>query len=587
VVGPADGSPSPRRRLRSVGVAAASTAVLVAMVALAGRSSVAELLEWRSLDLRFRTRGALPADPEVLLVTIDERSFERLGLRYPFPPLLWADLVERLRTAGAAVIAFDLLYSEPSRECDPPDQDLRLAEVLRKAPDVVWAEQLRDGTDPQPPIPVIRDAVAFTGFVNLPDERDGRIRRIAPSRRGRPSFSIAVVEAYAGYLPDWWRTDQLRLIPFRGPAGTFPRVSLADVLAGDVPDEAIRDRVCLVGADFAASHDVFQTPFHRVDRPDSPGVEVHATVVGSILRGDRLAPSDPYAARVALVAVVLAIALLITLGRPWWALALQLAAVGTWLGWSYERFGAGEVVPVVQPVALLGVAFPTVAFVSSLLERRRRREITALFESYVDPSVVAWLLDHPDAVNLTGGRYLVTILESDIEGFTPITERLDPEVLVDHLNRYFEILVGTVLEHGGMHDKYVGDALLAVFGFPIGHPDHAARAVAAARTMLARVEDANRRWREEGLPELPTRIGIATGEVVIGTVGSSTRKSFTAIGEAVNLAARLEGLSTRHGTRILLDHATARRLPPGIPLRDLGEVAVKGFSRPARVFTPR
>ncbi len=581
------GSPPLRRRLRSVGIAVVSTTVLVAAVVLAGRTSLADLLEWRSLDLRFRARGSLPADPEVLLVTIDERSFDRLGLRYPFPPLLWAELVERLRAAGAAVIAFDLLYSEPSRECDPPDQDLLLAEVLRRAPDVVWAEQLRDGTEPQPPIPVIRDAVAATGFVNLPDERDGRIRRIAPVRRDRTSFATAVVEAYAGYLPDWWRTEELRLIPFRGPAGTFPRVSLADVLAGEVPEDVVRDRVCLVGADFAASHDVFQTPFHRVDRPDSPGVEVHATVVGSILRGDRLAPADPYAARLALVTAALAIALLITFGRPWWALVLQLAAIGGWVGWSLERFGAGEVVPVVQPVALLAVAFPTVAFVSSLVERRRRREITALFESYVDPSVVAWLLDHPEAVNLTGGRYLVTILESDIEGFTPITESLDPERLVDHLNRYFDILVGAVLEHGGMHDKYVGDALLAVFGFPVAQPDHAVRAVASARTMLARVEAANRRWRDEGLPELPTRIGIATGEVVIGTVGSSSRKSFTSIGEAVNLAARLEGLTTQHGTRILLDQETAGRLPPGMPVRDLGEVAVKGFSRPVRVFTPR
>ena len=283
---------------------------------------------------------------------------------------------------------------------------------------------------------------------------------------------------------------------------------------------------------------------------------------------------------------VLAIAWLIGADRPWWALGLQACALAGWGAWTVERFLAGEVVPAVVPMGVLAASFPSVAFVNYLLERSRRREIRGLFESYVDPSVVAWLLDNPTAVNLTGGRHTVTILESDIEGFTPITEQLPPEALVGHLNAYFEILTGAVIDAGGMHDKYVGDALLAVFGFPVAQPDHAARAATAALAIQKRVERANLEWERQGMPALHTRVGLASGEVVIGTVGGSARKTFTAIGEAVNLAARLEALNKPLGTRILLDEATAEQLPAELPVRDLGEHAIKGFSRPVRVFTP-
>lgn len=575
------------RRTRALLVAAAATLALAVAVAVGSRSGPAELLEWRSVDLRFRLRGDLAPDPEIVIVAVDEESFRRLGLRYPFPPRVWAELVQRLERAGAGVAAFDFLYSEPTRECDPPDQDRLLAESVRAAGNVIWGLELGEGERPLPPIAPIREAVAGLGFLNLPDERDGRIRRFAVERSGVPGFAAAVVEAYAGYLPPQWRQAPLHLIAYRGGPETYPTVSLAQVLAGELPDELFAGRICLVGATFAASHDTFATPFHRVDAPDMAGVEIHANAIGTMLRGRPLALSGLGWGWLVLAAATLAIALLVTADRPWLAALLQAAAIAGWGAWAIERFLSGEVIPVVAPVALLLLAHPTTAFFHSLAVRRERGEIRRLFESYVDPAVVRWLLDNPDAVRLTGGRYAVTILESDIEGFTPITERLAPEDLVAHLNRYFELLTGAVIDAGGMHDKYVGDALLAVFGFPLAQPDHTERAVRAAVDMIDRVERHNPEWERQGLPALRTRIGLATGEVVIGTVGGSARKTFTAIGEAVNLAARLEGLNKDLGTRILLDRPTAEAVAGSIPLRDLGEHRVKGFTRPVRVFTPR
>ncbi len=574
------------RAVRPAMLAATATLVLLAAALLGQQTTLAELLEWRSVDLRFRVRGPQPPDPEIVIVAVDEASFQRLGLKYPLPPLVWAALVERLSDAGAAVIGFDFLYSEPTRECDPPNQDELLAAAVRAAGTVVWGVQLRDGREAEPPIPQIRDAVAGTGFLNLPDERDGRVRRFAPEHDGRPSFPAAVVQAFAGILPPGAGGEELRLIAYRGGAGTYPTVSLGEVLAGDHGDGLFAGRICLVGASFAASHDTFATPFHRVDEPNMPGVEIHANTIGTILRGQHWGRSGLGWRWLALAAAVLAVAWLVAADRPWWAVVLQVAAIGGWLVWAFERFLAGEAVPLVAPVGLLLISYPSVAFLRYLVERKARREIHSLFESYVDPSVVEWLLDNPDAVRLTGGRYAVTILESDIEGFTPITERLAPEALVAHLNRYFDLLTAAVIDAGGMHDKYVGDALLAVFGFPRAQPDHALRAVRAAVDMMERVERANPEWERAGLPALRTRIGLATGEVVIGTVGGSTRKAFTAIGEAVNLAARLEGLNKELGTRILMDQATAAGCAGEIELRDLGEHGVKGFSREVRVFTP-
>jgi adenylate cyclase len=240
----------------------------------------------------------------------------------------------------------------------------------------------------------------------------------------------------------------------------------------------------------------------------------------------------------------------------------------------------------VAPLLLLTLAFWGGAFGQYLLERERRREIRDLFASYVDPSVVEWILRHADGVNLEGQRIVATILDTDIEGFTSITERLDPAVLIAQLNEYFESITEAAIEAGGLHDKYVGDALMVIYGFPIGREDHALRAVMAAREILSRVERLNQDWERRGLPPLNTRIGICSGEVVIGNVGSSKRKTFTAMGDAANMASRLEGLNKRFGTRVILSESTARLLPPDIPLRDLGEVEVRGISKPIRLFNP-
>ena len=555
--------------------------------ALAGKLGFVQLLESRALDLRFRARGPVAPPPEILIVGVDEASFETLRMRYPFPPVVYARLVETLSRAGAAAVAFDFLYSEPSRECDPPGQDALLADSLRKAGNVVWAFQLKDGGAAQEPIAVIRDAVAGTGFINLPDERDSRIRRFQPEKDGRPCFAAAVLEAYAGFRPPSATGERLRIINFHGGRSSFPTVSMGDLLSGKTPSERLRGRICLVGATFAASHDLYATPFHSAATSDMPGIEIHANILAGLLEGRGLAPDSPWPQWAAVAALAFLLAWPVFAGRPGLATAAWLGASAGWCLWSLHRFtGAGRVTLLAAPLAALAATFGTGVFLSYLREREYRREIRDLFSHYLDPRVVAWLLRNPGGLQLGGQRRLFTVLDTDIEGFTSITERMDPALLVAHLNQYFEVLTAAIIEAGGLHDKYVGDAVMAIFGFPLDQPDHAVRALTAARLILERVDALNPVWERQGRPPLRTRIGLCSGWVVLGDVGGTTRRTFTAMGDAANLASRLEGLNKRFGSRVLMSESTAKLLPRETAMRDLGEVVVRGVSKPVRVFCP-
>jgi adenylate cyclase len=556
---------------------------------LLSRFGLLHSLEGKSADLRFAMRGPLAPDPEILIIAVDEKTFQELGLKYPFPPILYAQLIEQLNRDQAATIAFDFLYSEPTRECDPPDQDGLLARTIRTGGNVIWAFELFEGNAPVFPIPVIRESVTGIGYINMPDEPDGRIRRVLLHRPngqgGLSSFAMAVVEHYAGRFPSGWDPDKLHLINYRGPSQTFPSVSLTDVLRGRVPAEAIRNRICLVGATFAAGHDLFPTPFHSTARPDTAGIEIQASVIGNILRGDILKPSGTTVMWGFVLAGLSALSILFFRGRTWMALLLWLAGTAGWTAYALHRFFKGSVETMVLPLAVLGFAFWTQLFGVYLSERRRRREINQLFSSYVDPAAISYILKNPDQVNLRGERRMVTILTTDIEGFTRMMSTMDPELLVAHLNGYFEAITDIALKAGGMHDKFKGDSLMVIYGFPGNQTDHARRAVGAARDILAEVRRLGRQWEQAGLPILKTRIGICSGEVIMGNIGGTKRKSFTAMGDAANLSARLEVLNKELGTEILIAESTAAMIQGEFPLKGFGEIEIRGYARPIQVFT--
>jgi adenylate cyclase len=381
------------------------------------------------------------------------------------------------------------------------------------------------------------------------------------------------------------------LLNFRGPEFTFEHVKFVNILesinrveqgqAPLYPAERFRDKVVFVGINAEGYEDVHPTPLSRV----FPGVELHATALDNLLSGDALvAPAgDLPLAAAAVATATAAVFLLPGVTAPLLTLLslLLLAVAATLVCWTQLL-----VVPVAAP-ALGGMLAAAGSFLWRLVvEGRQRRELGRAFASYLAPEVLARVLADPAAVALGGQQREVTVLFTDLQGFTALGERSSPPELVHFLNDYFTRMCEPILREHGVIDKFIGDAIMALFGAPLDAPDHAARAVRAALAATAISARIGAELRAAGLPAVSTRIGLHTGPAVVGNMGSRQRFDYTAIGDAVNLASRLEGANKVFGTDCLVSEATWNAVHDVVLAREVGLVAVLGRQQAIRVFAP-
>ena len=401
-----------------------------------------------------------------------------------------------------------------------------------------------------------------------------------------------------GEIPSYYgerRRSRRALIRFTGGvmAGdrpTYPQYSFytlfyseQQLLAGAEPavdPAAFEGKLVFVGATAPGLHDVFATPFGD----DMPGAQVHAAVADDLLSGRSLREAS-WTANAALTAVsgIGLAAAAVYLG-PWIATAAALAgsaglmAAVTWL------FGRGLWLTAVDPLVALTLAtFGGVAY-QYAVEGREKRRVKRLFSRYVSPDVYARLLHDPSVARLGGERRTMSVLFSDIRGFTTVSESGSPEDILQQLNEYFSRMVPIVFAHRGTIDKFVGDMIMALFGAPLEDERHAEHAVQAAIAMVRELEALNVEWRRQGRPPLEIGVGINSGEMVAGNVGSESIMSYTVIGDQVNLGARLESLNKDYGTRILISEATRRLLDGPFEVRPLGAVTVKGKTKPVDIY---
>ncbi len=388
------------------------------------------------------------------------------------------------------------------------------------------------------------------------------------------------------------------LVDFRGPAllddlkhRPYPSYSFYDleyseeqILAGVKPNvdpSVFRGKIVFVGATATGLSDVFETPFAGAKMP---GIQVHAAVADDLL-SNRFLRQAPGGVRVAsVVAGAVAIGVVATLLPAWWASGITLAAFALF-GWMATRlFAAGWWLNVSQPVLAGSFAlFGGVAY-QYFVEGREKRKMKKLFGQYVSKDVYAQLVDNPALARLGGQRREMTVLFSDIRGFTTVSESGQPEAIVQMLNEYFTRMVQVVFHYGGTVDKFVGDMVMALFSAPLDDLQHADHAVQAALDMIAELETLNQRWQAEGRPALDIGIGINTGPMIAGNIGSDQIMSYTVIGDAVNLGSRLESLNKQYGTRIIISDATRARLTGRFELKPLGDVVVKGKTQPVAIF---
>jgi adenylate cyclase len=444
-------------------------------------------------------------------------------------------------------------------------------------------------------LPALGVAAALVADGIRPDEVSGGADGTSLRLRDRrvPLMPVKVQDVYTNARRQQWAA----MINFRAPAvlpgGKRPYpsyefrhlfLSEQQLLAGVPPlvDPAVfKDKIVFVGFSASGLLDVFKTPFGDTGMP---GLQLHASVADSVLSGRFIRPA-PRGSRIAAVVITaLAIGLLSAFLPFQTAAIAALVILGTWTWFAVAAFKNGLWLNMVQPQIAGGFALFAGTAYQYFVEGVEKRKMKRLFGRYVSRDVFAQLVAHPELAELGGKRREMTVLFSDIRGFTSVTERGDPEELVAQLNEYFSKMVEIVFEHKGTVDKFVGDMVMALFGAPLDDPDHAEHAVQAAIHMVEELGRLNANWQARGMAQLDIGVGINSGEMIAGNIGSSSIMSYTVIGDNVNLGARLESLNKEYKCRIIISDATRARLKNHHDLRSLGGVVVKGKSKAVQIF---
>jgi len=575
-------------------------------------------LELAALDAQIRLRGPLPPGPETVIVVIDDETIAELG-RWPVPRRKMAELITALHHAGAKVIGGDVLFADPepaaAANTSAPGEssgDAALARAFGEARNVVlpFAFEFGGHTDAAQkpyltrsvytrlhknpayrplalkptgvvtPLPALAEAAAL-GHMLVAYDVDRAPRYEYPAIEYDldyyPSMAIRIAQLFLDVPWSQVRVELGRgisigpvfvptdpdtrvLVNYLGPSRTFPTYRFSHVLAGRVPTSVFRDRVVLVGADALGLRDTFQSPFTAV----MPGVERLATVIDSILHERHLRRPEHFPWLEAALMLAAALALGVAVSRLSLATASLLAlsliaaiAVSQQITLSrYSVWQAGAL-----PILAIVLTFIALSLYRYGMLDRERRHIRRVFQRYLAPGMVDRLANNTKLPELGGELRDLTVLFCDVRGFTALSERLDPAILTRVVNDFFNAASEAILEHGGTIDKFVGDAIMAFWNAPIDQPDHAALACRAALRILEKVDELNETsGRDIDLPRIKVGVGINTGLCTVGNFGSSRRFDYSAIGDAVNVAARIEGENKTYGTAILLGPETAARV---------------------------
>lgn len=379
--------------------------------------------------------------------------------------------------------------------------------------------------------------------------------------------------------------DIAALIPFRGPQGSFPYISATDVLNDRVANDLLRDRIVLIGTTAPGLLDLRATPVSAA----YAGVEVHANLIAGMLDGtvkhkpDYLLAADILQVLIAGALLVFLLPLLSPFKASLTALlvALVLSSINVFL-WQSENM----VLPFANIALLVTVLYALNMSWGYFVESRTKRQFTELFGQYVPPELVDEMAKNPEGYTMSGRKAELTVLFSDVRGFTTISEGLQPDELATLMNEYLGAMTEVVRENRGTLDKYIGDAIMAFWGAPVDDPAHAKHAVITAIEMQAALKNLNVSLQAKGWPELKIGVGLNTGTMTVGDMGSPVRKAYTVMGDAVNLGSRLEGITKQYGVGIIIGEGTREELGDSFVLRELDRVRVKGKHEPVGIYEP-
>jgi adenylate cyclase len=574
-----------RAAVRPVLAGIVAAVVTIALVAL-GRL---EPVEFWSLAQLFEFRGVRSPTTPVVIVTIDESSMAELHLQWPFPRSKHAELLRKIAAGKPLAIGVDLIFDAPSPS--GPREDEALGDAVALAGNVVLGAA--PSTDDQGfyrretlngPIPEIRRGAAAVAAVNLITDVDGHIRR-APLRvpLGTASLSSFDAELYrvavqAGLPARPLPTAKTVLINFRGGPNTFPWVPYYRVVYGEIPSEVFHDKIVLIGPTSEVLHDTFLTVFARGGN-GMPGVEIHANVLETYFRGNAihevpLGVSTMLAAAAAIVGSALVVRLHAVRALVATILLWTVLTAGVFLGFRLADVWMREMAGTLALV----LGYGATVIEHFIREQREKRRLSQFFS----PDVVKHVVRVKGT--LGSNRRLVTVLFSDLRGFTSMSEKLQPEQVAEILQEYLTEMTQIVFRHGGTVDKYIGDCIMALWNAPFADPNHAANAVRTGLEFQERTLEVSKKWEERLGITIRSGVGINTGEAVVGTMGSKQRLEYTAIGDTINLGARLESITKDYGASIIISESTYEYVAGRFLTRELGAVTVKGKTRPVKIF---
>ena len=601
-------------------------------------------LDNRLRDFMFVTRGELPTSDKVVIIDIDEKSLKEYG-QWPWSRDLFAELLYKLRDAGAGVVGLDIVFAEADRSSPHrlstyypelstklENYDVMLAESLAKTPVIGGYTFTFEKTDEEnfPMIPaviverghktstileaegvvlnieILQDSMYSSGFFNNIQDEGGMIRSVPLVMRYDnalyTSLPLEMMRVYSGAskvevinddggvrsvefgefkIP----TDKVgRLsINFRGGSRHFPYISVKDILNGNFKQEDVANKFVLVGTSALGLMDLRSIPFDAT----IAGVEVHANAIDNILEGDFLyKPSDMVLYDVLVIwAIVLLFTLLFSYVRSWFIIPFAaLSLYGIFQLFFQLLFSYGIVLNLLFPFISFALTLIFSVGLDYIIASRQKEEAKRMLGKKVSPAVMEYLLEH-SADELVASREVeASIFFSDIRGFTTISEKIgSPDKLIHMLNDYMTPMVDNIVNHKGTIDKFIGDAIMAYWNAPVAVANHADKAVQSAIEQIEMLVSINRKIRPKYDVEIAIGIGVHTGVVTAGDMGSNGRSDYTIIGDNVNLASRLEGLTKQYGAQILISEATRKLLRGAYTIRPMDLVEVKGKSEAVEI----
>jgi adenylate cyclase len=590
-----------------------------------------EWFELRSYDLRhtafthfpFNRLPKTPLNTPVLLLRIDEETEDHLNVRAnDITRTMYADAVTHLAEAGASLIGFDIIFSRPK----DARQDRAFADAIKRAGNVVLARYIGQKGH-RVPLQVFRDAELSEAMINVALQKDRCLRDMPllaldfSGDEPEPvlTMSLELARLYLNFEGeqelDLSRADEFMLGPLRvpypngrmlirfyGPPGTFPRMSFWRAVRGELDPNEVRGKIVLIGPSTPTLHDFYCTPYLQKDvttlkLEDSDeevkvlgalmdGFEIHANAIQTILDRRFVTRSKDQKGAVPAILLIQGIlgtwlliskrgSIVTTVFK--WAFYVGIGLTGLLLLWRFDYW-----LDITPMYFLLAAQHTAAVSYQRIIERKKRRQVEGMFGRYVSHQVRDFLVQHPDAANPSGRKERLTMFFSDVRGFTSMSEKMEPQEVQQLLSEYFTEMTGILFKYEGTLDKFMGDAIMAFFGNPVPQPDQAKRAVLMALDMQDAIARLNQKLTAEGRRTIGVGMGINTGDVTVGNLGSKDFLDYTVIGDAVNLACRLE--QNAKAGEIIVTRATYEEVKDVVEVEPMEPIRVKGKVEPIPIY---